>query len=95
MSPKLSNQSGFVGLVCLLLAIGIVVYIAMIAGTRYFSPAPATKQAIKEAAPGSSVDTSSYTSVLDSTKKQIKIIEQQGLERPNEIMKEMDRMQSY
>jgi len=90
-----NDHRGFVGLICLLLAIAIVIYLFAVSGSRYFSPAPVTKKAIKEAAPDAKIDASSYTSVLESTKKQIKVIEQQGLERPNEIMKEMDRMQSY
>lgn len=82
----MKNNKGFFSMVGLLLSVAIVCFLAYFALNVYFKPSPVVGD--KETQTQMSqegINTSSYQSLLDSTKERIKKVEQQELNRPNEI----------
>lgn len=80
---KRFNQ-GFATLIGLLLTMAIICLLGYIAYKVYFKP-PAQQKGIPEALSGQGIDSSTYRSVLESSRKQIEETNREILERARQL----------
>jgi hypothetical protein len=93
MKSHFGNKDGFFSFLGILLALVLVVFLFNLAAKVYMKPAPIQDQAARNFVTQAGIDTTNYHSVLDSTVKQIREIEKQQVDRPNQIMQEMQDIQ--
>ena len=88
------DQRGFFSFVGLMLAVILVCFLFFIAFQKYYSHPVVDSETLKEMkSQDVPIDSSTPKSVLESTTAQIKKIEQQQLDRPQEIIDMMSGKQ--
>jgi type IV secretory pathway TrbF-like protein len=84
MSRYPKNNQGFVSLIGMLLTLIIICFLVYTMLNIYFKPGVVEKTAGKNMQ-ASGIDTSSYKSIVDSTKDKVKEINQRSQERVDQL----------
>lgn len=82
--PRLANSSGFVGILSVLLALVVVGFLYFIMLNPYRTQ-PVIENSVGKAIKEQHIDTTTYRSVLDSTKSEVKRLEQLQLEQAQQM----------
>jgi len=82
------NSKGFYSIIGLLLSLAIICLLVYMMTNRY-AKKPIKDQPQNDFISSQGINTSNYQGVLESTKKKIHAIEQERLDRSNDVLKQM------
>ena len=82
--PRLANSSGFVGILSVLLALVVVGFLYFVMLNPYRTQ-PVIENSVEKTIQEQHIDTTTYKSVLDSTKSEVKRLEQLQLEQAQQM----------
>ncbi len=81
----LKNEKGFLSLLGLLFTLAIILFVCYIMINTYLRK-PISDKSTEKVISEQNIDTSSYQSIVDTTRKRVQDIEKQAEERQNQLL---------